>query len=125
MNDMRKYLNLLESADTYQDGAPEIGTKFEFNGGTFAVAGWMTEMREPGSFGKRGGKLVACPFDKASYVIALGGKGPGAIAPIRDIKIVGQMGWDEQQRSKVVAHAMELISKRFTINNPYSKKPGL
>jgi hypothetical protein len=125
MSDIRNYLNLIERAaieaphEVHQDGAPEIGVKFEYQGGSYAAVGWMTELRVPGQFGKRGGKLVACRRDQATWVIGVGGKHTsGTVAPVKQVGIRGRMPWNEAQHKRAVDHAMELISKRFTITKP-------
>lgn len=105
-------------AETYQEGAPEIGTKFNYQGKTYACCGWMTELSVPGQFGKRGGKLVACRFDQATWVIGMGNGGPGTIAPMNAIQVTGKMKWTEEQRKKVVDSAMSSISKKLTLDKP-------
>jgi hypothetical protein len=135
MSDIRKHIDLIAERSydgnklipgtetdavvpNYHDGAPEIGTKFTFKDKVYACVGWMVEQRIPGQFGKRGANLIACRHDQATWVIGMGGGGPGTIAPMSQIRVVGQMKWSEEQRSKVVDSAMLAISKKLTLVKP-------
>lgn len=118
---MRNFIDIVlneSAAPEVHGGAPEIGVKFSYKGKAYAVVGWMTELREPGVFGKRGGKLIACNHDKATWVVGIGGGGPGTVAPINAIQITGSANWSEEQYRKVVNSAMAAAANKQTLTKP-------
>lgn len=99
-------------------GAPEIGAIFQYNGRSFAVAGWMTEATAKGVFGRRNRSLVACRPQNATWVLGLGGA--GCVAPLAEIRLTGENKWaDDAEASKTIRGRAEmLVANKYTIKNP-------
>lgn len=116
-------LDRSERMATHVDHAPGIGIEFSYRGRTFEVVGYMREQRAKGMFGQREGKLVACTPNQATWVIGLGGGGPGTVAPVSMIQPTGgKARWSHDKMAKVQSSMTNMIDKKFTLTAPDVKR---
>lgn len=119
---MSRDLDRSERMATHVDHAPAIGIEFGYRGRTFQVVGYMKELRAKGMFGMRDGKLVACTSNQATWVIGMGGGGPGTVAPVSKIQPTGgKAKWSHDQMAKVQSAMVNMIDQKFTLNTPSTK----
>lgn len=105
--------------EVFTDHAPALGGEFTYRGSTYQVVGYMREVKARGMFGKRGGGLVACAPHAATWVIGMGGGGPGTLAPVERIRPTGGSAkWSARQRQAVEHSMIRMIDAKQTFTKP-------
>lgn len=111
---IRSHIDMISEAAG--PAAPEVGALFTYQGHTYAVVGWMRDESHPGDLSK-GGKLVACEKDDASWVIGKGETGP-VVAPVSTIEVTGDADWTPEQYDTVLRATQGTIQRRTTLTRP-------
>ncbi len=105
-----------------QQIAPAVGTKFNYNGGSYRVKSWLKEIEVPRSDdwiddllyevnhkNKNGKNWQWCSKKEATHVSGYGVA--GCIAPISEIEITGRVDWPEDILKEQEDHAIRQIGR--------------